>query len=418
MIENLDSKLKKILSHFRIYVTIGQINEGPLITEIQALLEDGSQFSTVEKFLKDICREMEISGIRASEIPNSKYIRFEIPRPDPQTVNFLPITYTSEFLTTKYDLPICIGVDMLGKPVLKDLAKMPHLLVAGTTGSGKSVGLNSFILSLISKKSPEELQFVLIDPKRIEFGIYNNQKYMYRPVITDMNIASVCLKQLCDEMNNRYSIFEKNLVRNISEYHQKGEKMPYIICVIDEFADLIMFDKEVETYVQMLAQKSRAAGIHLIIATQRPSVDVITGSVKANLPTRLSYKVASPTDSMTILNTNGAEDLFGRGDSLFLEQNGTLTRILGVYVSNDDITQVISPYRCQIKDDILDRSVSERSNDIKNYKKEQEIEKEKNKSIWIKAYDAWKRIGRRNQTKIINFAVSIITSAISGKRKK
>ena len=241
---------------------------------------------------------------------------------------------------------------------------------------------------------------------------------MYRPVITDMNIASVCLKQLCDEMNNRYSIFEKNLVRNISEYHQKGEKMPYIICVIDEFADLIMFDKEVETYVQMLAQKSRAAGIHLIIATQRPSVDVITGSVKANLPTRLSYKVASPADSMTILNTNGAEDLFGRGDSLFLEQNGTLTRILGVYVSNDDITQVISPYRCQIKDDILDRSVSERSNDIKNYKKEQEIEKEKNKSIWIKAYDAWKRIGRRNQTKIINFAVSIITSAISGKRKK
>ena len=179
-----------------------------------------------------------------------------------------------------------------------------------------------------------------------------------------------------------------------------------------------MFDKEVETYVQMLAQKSRAAGIHLIIATQRPSVDVITGSVKANLPTRLSYKVASPADSMTILNTNGAEDLFGRGDSLFLEQNGTLTRILGVYVSNDDITQVISPYRCQIKDDILDRSVSERSNDIKNYKKEQEIEKEKNKSIWIKAYDAWKRIGRRNQTKIINFAVSIITSAISGKRKK
>lgn len=349
MIENLPSKLNNILANYGIMGSIGKITDGPLVTQVEYKLPDGFQFSRLQKFERDIGRELGVTGVRISEIPNSIYVQIEIPQKEPQSVAFDPLLYSAEFLKAGYALPICLGVNMLGTPVMKDLAKMPHLLVAGTTGSGKSVGLNSFIVSLIHKKTPDELKFVLIDPKRIEFAVYNNQRYLLRPVITDMNIASNSLHQLVEEMNNRYTLFEQQTVRNISEYNAKSsKKLPYIVCVIDEFADLVMFDKTVEQQVQILAQKSRSAGIHLIIATQRPSVDVITGSLKANLPTRLSYKVASPSDSMTILNTAGAEDLLGRGDSLFLEENGTLTRILGAFITDTDIENALTPYRCQM----------------------------------------------------------------------
>ncbi len=349
MISGLSLRLSNILSVFGIKGKLGQITEGPMLIQAQYQLAPGTLFSSVKKLERDIGRELGISSIRIVEVPNSTMICFEIPSPTKQTVAFSPLLYTADFIKAASPLPICLGVDMAGNPIMKDLSKMPHLLVAGTTGSGKSVGLNSFIISLMHKKSPQELKFVLIDPKRIEFSIYNNQQYMLRPVITDMNIASICLSQLVEEMNNRYNLFEQQTSRNISEYNAKAsEKLPYIVCVIDEFADLIMFDKSVEKQVQILAQKSRAAGIHLIIATQRPSVDVITGSLKANLPTRLSYKVASPADSMTILNTTGAENLLGKGDSLFLEENGTLTRILGAFITDEEIENTLAPYRCQI----------------------------------------------------------------------
>lgn len=416
MIENLTQKLPEILSHFGISGTIGDIFEGPLITDIQFKLSTGSKFGAVEKSIKDIARELGVSGIRVSEVPNSTYISFEIPQPKAQTIAFGGLLEEPEFKEDKYALPICIGVNMHGRPVMKDLAKMPHLLVAGTTGSGKSVGLNSFIMSLINKKSSDELKLVLIDPKRIEFGMYNNQRYMREPVITDMSQASKCLRWLCLEMNKRYAEFEKNTVRNIGEYLQKGNKMPYIVCVIDEFADLIMSDKSVERQVQMLAQKSRAAGIHLIIATQRPSVDVITGTLKSNLPTRLSYKVSSPADSMTILNTSGAEDLLGRGDSLLLEENGTLTRILGAYVSDAEITQTLEPLRCQIAAVDYDKLLNETSEKLPDAAKGDKIEpKAKKHGFWYKIGSWWANLGIRVQKRIINFIITLVMSIVGYK---
>ncbi|MBQ9034642.1 MAG: DNA translocase FtsK [Alphaproteobacteria bacterium] len=414
--QGLVKKLPQVLAHFGISGTIGAQYQGPLITEVEFELSKGSKFSAVEKQIKDIARELGVSGIRVAEIPNSTYISFELPNEKLQSVPFLPLTEQTEFTDSQYDLPICVGVNMRGVPVMKNLAKMPHLLVAGTTGSGKSVGLNSFILSLIKKKTPQELKFVLIDPKRIEFSMYNNQAYMLRPVITEMSIASACLAELVAEMNARYAKFEKSMARNIGEYNAKNAiKMPYIVCVIDEFADLMLFDKTVEKQVQILAQKARASGIHLLIATQRPSVDVITGSVKANLPTRLSYKVASATDSMTILNTTGAENLLGRGDSLLLEENGTLTRILGAYVSDDDIMQTLEPYRCEIKEP-QPTNVVVVSGDNNNITVQQTIKQEQQKpSIWARIADWWNRIGRRRQNQIINWILTLIFAAFQAK---
>lgn len=409
MIENLPVKLNRILANYGIMGgSIGKTIDGPLVTEVEYKLPEGTSFSRIQKFERDIGRELGVTGVRISEIPNSVYIQIEVPQAEPQSVPFAPILYSAEFLKANYALPICLGVNMRGETVMKDLSKMPHLLVAGTTGSGKSVGLNSFIISLISKKKPEELKLVLIDPKRIEFSIYNNQKYMLRPVITDMNIASICLSQLVEEMNNRYTLFEQQTARNIAEYNAKTDtKLPYIVCVIDEFADLIMFDKTVEKQVQILAQKSRAAGIHLIIATQRPSVDVITGSLKANLPTRLSYKVASPADSMTILNTTGAETLIGRGDSLFLEENGTLTRVLGAFISDSDIENALAPYRCQMPKQTTAYELEQAKSAEQEEKKKAAAEK-KSGGFFVWICDMWNRLGVRNQTKIIKAGFSLL----------
>ena len=409
--QNIKEELPVVLENFGFSGSVENVFEGPLVTIAEVMLSRGSKLSAIEKVIKAISREIGVSGVRVSPIANSQLVAFELPSENRKSVDFAPLTQTEVFLKTSYALPICVGVDMRGKIVLRDLAKMPHLLVSGTTGSGKSVGLNSFIMSLIAKKQPSELQFVLIDPKRIEFSMYNNQRYMLRPVITDMQVASSCLKQLAEEMNKRYSLFEREMVRNISEYHEKGLEMPYIVCIIDEFADLIMFDKTVEKQVQILAQKARAAGIHMIIATQRPSVDVITGSIKANLPTRLAYKVASPADSMTILNTTGAEDLLGKGDSLLLEENGTLTRILGVYTPDDYIIETLKPYHCEIKEPAPYVEAEE-----KESKAVAKPEKPK-VSFWLKMIDFWNRLGKRNQGKIINFVLALVASSSSKKRR-
>lgn len=412
--ENIKEELPEVLKNFGFLGEVENISYGPLVTIAEVMLSKGSKLSALEKIIKDISRELGLSGVRVSAVPNSQLIAFELPSENRKSVDFAPITQSEEFLKSSYALPICVGVDMRGKTVLRDLAKMPHLLVSGTTGSGKSVGLNSFIMSLIAKKQPSELQFVLIDPKRIEFSMYNNQRYMLRPVITDMQAASACLKQLCDEMNKRYSLFEREMVRNISEYREKNLEMPYIVCIIDEFADLIMFDKTVEKQVQMLAQKARAAGIHLVIATQRPSVDVITGSIKANLPTRLAYKVASPADSMTILNTTGAEDLLGKGDSLLLEENGTLTRILGVYTPDDYIKETLKPYACEIKEPA---PYVEENKTVADNKSVAKTEKPK-VGFWGRVIDFWNRLGKRNQGKIINFVLSLIDGSSTGRKRK
>ncbi len=416
MIAGLMLKLANILATFNIKGKVGRIEEGPMLILAYFEPAPGTLFSNIKKVEKDIGRSLGISGVRVTEVPNSTEVCLEIPSDNIKTIPFAPLVYSADFVKANGALPICLGVDKRGDTVMKDLAKMPHLLVAGTTGSGKSVGLNSFIVSLINKKKPEELKFVLIDPKRIEFSIYNNQQYMLRPVITDMNIASICLSQLVEEMNSRYTLFEQQSARNISEYNAKaGTKIPYIVCVIDEFADLIMFDKSVEQQVQMLAQKSRAAGIHLIIATQRPSVDVITGSLKANLPTRLSYKVASPADSMTILNTTGAESLFGRGDSLFLEENGTLTRILGAYISDEDIENTLAPYRCQMPKQTTAYELEQAKYAAQKEEHKKAVTEKKSGGFFVWICDMWNRLGVRNQTKIIKAIFSFVLGLLSVK---
>jgi DNA segregation ATPase FtsK/SpoIIIE-like protein len=265
-----------------------------------------------------------------------------------------------------------------------------------------------------------------VDPKRIEFSMYNNQKYMLCPAVTDMSMAARWLEKLCDEMNARYAVFEKAMVRNIGEYIEKGNKMPYIVCVIDEFADLILFDKNVEKQVQILAQKSRAAGIHLIIATQRPSVDVITGVIKANLPTRLSYKVSSPVDSMTILNTAGAEDLLGRGDSLLLEENGTLTRTLGAYTPNSDIMSLLLPYRCEMNDIdysgiITGAQIQEQTQEYiaqQEKAKEDALNGAKPQGLFDKLKGWWNKLGKPMQRRVVNIGIAFVMALISSKSGK
>ncbi|MBQ9271020.1 MAG: DUF87 domain-containing protein [Alphaproteobacteria bacterium] len=423
MIENLTEKLTETLSHFGIIGQIGKVFEGPLITDIQFLPNTGTKFTTIANSIKDIARELGVSGVRVAPVIDSTYISFEIPNPDRKTIDFVPLLQSEEFLSAKGALPILIGVDMHGKPVMKDLAKMPHLLVAGTTGSGKSVGLNSFILSLVNKKSPDELKLILVDPKRIEFSMYNKQRYMLCPAVTDMSMAARWLEKLCDEMNARYAVFEKAMVRNIGEYIEKGNKMPYIVCVIDEFADLILFDKNVEKQVQILAQKSRAAGIHLVIATQRPSVDVITGVIKANLPTRLSYKVSSPTDSMTILNTAGAEDLLGRGDSLLLEENGTFTRTLGAYVPNDDIMSLLAPHRCEMCDINYDGIITGQQiqSQTAEYIAQQEkasaeaLNNTQQQGFIARVQAWWSKLDKTWQRRIVNIGIAFITALVTSK---
>lgn len=341
--------LVEVLSHYGIKGEFKQLNTGPLVNQAEFLPEPGTKLKNIVNSLDDIARELGVNSLRVGPVENSNTIGFEYPKESFDTVDFQKILSSDEFLSAKGNLPICLGVNIAGIPQFADLSKMPHLLVAGTTGSGKSVGLNTFVLSLIARKNPDELKLVMIDPKRIEFAAYNNQKYMLYPVITDNQEAFTVLENLVNEMEQRYTLFEENMTKNIGEYNQTStDKIPYIVCVIDEFADLIASNKEVSNLVQRLAQKARAAGIHLIMATQRPSVDVVTGVLKANFPTRLSYKVASGSDSRTILDSTGAENLIGRGDSLFLAADGSLKRIHGAYIDDTQIAAMLRPYKAKI----------------------------------------------------------------------
>lgn len=345
-------KLADVLKNYGINGEIVGQTRGPLLEIIEFRPAAGTKLKNIVSVTEDIRRELGVSSLRIEPSQNSNSLLFQIPTESFATVDFKKMLATPEFAAAKekYTLPLIMGADIKGNPVIADLAKMPHLLIGGTTGSGKSVGLNTFILSLIAVKKPSEVKFVLIDPKKIEFSTYNNQKYLYAPVITETAEAVAALAYLADEMDKRYELFAENMSKNLAVYNQNaGEKLPYIVCVIDEFADLMAMDKNVEKDVMRLAQKARAAGIHLILATQRPSVDVVTGVLKANFPTRLAYKTASTADSRTILDAAGAEDLIGRGDSLFLAADGNLTRLHGAYLSDSEIVEMLQPYQGAVK---------------------------------------------------------------------
>ena len=396
------AELIEVLSHYNVFGEIAETIQGPLITQIKFKPQAGTKLKNITSSIEDIAREAGLKGLRVSNVCEDNCIGFEVPNETLKTVPLNNILNSAEFKSQNGALPINLGVKIDGTPLFADLAKMPHLLVAGATGSGKSVGLNAFIVSLIEAKRSHELKFVLIDPKRIEFSVYNNQEYMYMPVITDNNKAALALKHLVEEMNNRYTLFETSKTKNIAEYNQKNKKIPYIVAIVDEFSDLVLTNKSVETYIQLLAQKARAAGIHLILSTQRPSVDVVTGSIKANFPSRLAFKTASGVDSKTILDTTGAEDLLGRGDGLYLAGSGELTRIHGAYISTEEIEAILEPYKAEVKE------ILKGEKEQTNNKKEEKPKKKKTFFLiaWIVAL--WKYLGKREQKKLIKMIFDII----------
>lgn len=403
-------KLEKVLETYGVKGKIAAIHEGPLVRQIEFQPETGTKIKSITAVLDDVAREIGVSSLRVEPIEGSSNIGFEVPADEMKTVDFASVLEKDEFKSAKGALPLCLGVDIRGVPVIADLAKMPHLLVAGTTGSGKSVGLNTFILSLIKKRKPADLKFVLIDPKRIEFSIYNHLKYLLLPVVTEMSQASSVLAYLVEEMERRYSLFEESMTKNIAEYNEEAGHLPYIVCVVDEFADLMAYDKSVDKSIQRLAQKARAAGIHIILATQRPSVDVVTGVLKANFPTRLSYKVASSADSRTILDVSGAEKLLGRGDALFLSATGDLKRVHGAYMPDKEIAEMLEPWRGEVKAPKLpEKNLPQKEN--------VSVSEKKGKGFFRTIWDFWVSL-RQKDKKVIVAAIMYFINLVVGSRKK
>lgn len=407
------SDLEEILLHYSVEGKVEGEIVGPLIKQIKFKPKAGTKIKNITSSLEDIAREMGVKNLRVSNVCDDGCIGFEIANDVFQTTPLENVLSSKEAETAKGALPISLGVKIDGTPVFADLAKMPHLLVAGATGSGKSVGLNAFILSLIKKHKPSELKFVMIDPKRIEFSVYNNQKYMLMPVITDNEDASEALGYLADEMNKRYKLLEESLTKNIAEYNEKVGGMPYVVAIIDEFSDLVLSDKTVEKKIQILAQKARAAGIHLVLATQRPSVDVVTGSIKANFPSRMAFKTASGVDSKTILDTTGAEDLVGRGDALFLAASGELIRVHGAYISTEEIDEILKPYRAEIKP-VLKKTSPAPQQDTPTKENKTQKKKEFFLISWIKG--VWNWLSKTEKKKFLKMIWLMLIGAFTASK--
>ena len=353
------------------------MNQGPVITRFELEPEAGVKAGKITNLSKDLARALSVSNVRVVEvIPGKNVIGIEIPNENKQIVRLAEIIRTDTFEKFPSKLTIGLGKDISGLPVMADLSKMPHLLVAGTTGSGKSVAINSMILSLIYKSSSEDVRMIMIDPKMLELGIYDGIPHLLTPVVTDMNLAANALMWCVKEMERRYKLLAKFGVRTIESFNKQiaiddsneEERLPQIVIIVDEFADLFfVVGKRVEELIARLAQKARAAGIHLILATQRPSVDVITGLIKANIPSRIAFQVSSKTDSRVILDQAGAENLLGDGDMLYL-QSGSITpeRIHGAYVSDKEVKDVINYLKAGTENEYLDEIVDEsNNNDLK-----------------------------------------------------
>jgi S-DNA-T family DNA segregation ATPase FtsK/SpoIIIE len=315
----------------------------------------------------DIARNTSSVSTRVSIMPGKNTIGIEIPNSKRDSVILSEIISSNNFNKKEIKLPIALGKSISGNPIVVDLASMPHLLVAGTTGSGKSVCINGIIVSLLYKHSPDNCKFILIDPKMLELSSYEGIPHLLTPVITEAKKATMALGWTVREMENRYKLMTSEGVRNIDGYNQKHKlKMPYIVVVVDEMSDLMLVSgKEIENYVQKLSAMARAAGIHIIMATQRPSVDVITGTIKANFPTRISFQVSSKIDSKTILGEQGAEQLLGKGDMLFMSSANKIFRIHGPYVSESEVEKISSFLRSQGSPDYVEEIIT-KHNDIED----------------------------------------------------
>ena len=391
--------LLTVLEDFGVYGVIDKVRPGPVVTLYEFVPRAGTRTARVIALADDIARSMSAISVRAATIRGRNVIGIELPNTDRESVFLRELLASEDYENTSASLTLALGKDIGGSPVIADLARMPHLLVAGTTGSGKSVAINSMILSLIYRLPPDQCKLILIDPKMLELSVYDDIPHLLTPVVTDASKAVVALKWTVHEMESRYQAMSKLGVRNIGGYNKrlaearhKGEElsrrvnthfdaetgqpvyedqpldlahMPFIVVVVDEMADLMLVaGKDIEGAVQRLAQMARAAGIHIIMATQRPSVDVITGTIKANFPTRISFQVTSKIDSRTILGEAGAEQLLGMGDMLYLEGGGRLTRVHGPLVSDMEVQAVTDELRAQAEPDYIPAITEEPDTDL------------------------------------------------------
>ena len=348
--------LEKILLDFGVKGTIKKISHGPVVTLNEFEPAAGVKVSKIINLSDDIARNTSSESARISTIPGSSTIGIELPNISRENVYLSEILSNQNFKRKEIKLPIALGKNISGTSIIADLSSMPHLLIAGTTGSGKSVCINTIILSLLYRHTPEKCKFILIDPKMLELSTYEGIPHLLCPVITEAKKAASVLGWVVKEMESRYRLMTKEGVRNIDGYNSKHKlPMPYIVVVVDEMSDLMLVaGKEIENYIQKLSQMARAAGIHIIMATQRPSVDVITGTIKANFPTRISFQVTSKIDSRTILGEQGAEQLLGKGDMLYMSSANKIVRIHAPFVSDDEIEKVNNFLRSQEEPDYVD----------------------------------------------------------------
>ena len=348
--------LEKILLDFNVKGKIKGINHGPVVTLNEFEPSPGIKVSKIINLAEDIARNTSSVSTRVSTIPGKNTVGIEIPNEKRDDVYLREIIQDKKFSNQDIKLPIALGKSISGIPIVGDLSAMPHLLIAGTTGSGKSVCINTIIVSLLYKHTPENCKFILIDPKMLELSSYEGIPHLLSPVITEPKKATSALSWVVKEMENRYRKMTEIGVRNIDGFNSKfKEKMPYIVVIVDEMSDLMLVaGKEIENYIQKLSQMARAAGIHIIMATQRPSVDVITGTIKANFPTRISFQVSSKIDSRTILGEQGAEQLLGKGDMLFMSSANRIIRIHGPYIGENEIEKINTFLRTQAKPNYLD----------------------------------------------------------------
>ncbi|RUM55588.1 MAG: DNA translocase FtsK, partial [Nautilia sp.] len=375
----IDRKVELLLNklkNFKIDGDVVQTTEGPVVTTFEFKPLAHIKVSKILNLQDDLAMALRASTIRIqAPIPGKDVVGIEIPNDEIETIYLREILESDKFKNAKAPLLIALGKDIVGNPFVTDLAKLPHVLIAGTTGSGKSVGINAMILSLLYRNSPDDLKFMMIDPKMLEFSIYNDIPHLLTPVITDPKKAITGLSMMVKEMERRYKLLSEARVKNIENYNKKfpENKMPYIVVIIDELADLMMTaGKDVEYSIGRLAQMARASGIHLIVATQRPSVDVVTGLIKANLPSRISFKVGQKIDSKVVLDTYGAESLLGRGDMLFTPPgSSTLVRLHAPFTTEEEIETIVEFLKAQrtaeYDEKFLAESVDENSaEDIKN----------------------------------------------------
>ena len=383
-LDEVADRLEIKLQEFGVEAKVVSVIPGPVVTRFEIQPAPGTKASKITNIAQDIARSLAVTSVRVVEvIPGKSVVGIEIPNSNRKMVQLTEILSSETFRNSSSPLSMALGHDIAGKPVVVDLAKMPHLLVAGTTGSGKSVGLNAMLLSLLFKSDPEAVRLIMIDPKILELSVYEGIPHLLTPVITDMTDASNGLRWCVAEMDRRYKLMSEMGVRGLAAFNKKVaeanaagkplldpfqedeevplEELPSIVVVVDEFADMIMIvGKKVEHLIARIAQKARAAGIHLILATQRPSVDVITGLIKANVPSRIAFQVSSKIDSRTILDQGGAEQLLGAGDMLYLPAGqGVPERVHGAFVGDDEVHRVVSSWKDKSEPNYLDEITSE-----------------------------------------------------------